>query len=191
VHSIGADTIVQWQFKARTAAATFRIDSVKLVQIGAVVHLDGERDGVGYQWHDQSPNRLDCVLTTTGVSWTKPQRRGYVRGTLTWAGTHEGKSLLGQRALPPGAALDKIFVKPTAGSSGTGLQIGSVSSAGRWVASDTYSTSRKVYASPLNQGQADTTSDNDSTIMVDPDSANYTGSLDVEAIYDVTSQSVA
>ena len=66
------------------------IDDVEIVPIGAVVHLDGDSDGIGYQWHDQSTNKLDAVLTATGVSWTKPKLTPtYFRGFTATAGNEQ------------------------------------------------------------------------------------------------------
>lgn len=63
------------------------VKNVVVRQVGAVVHLDGESDGFGFQWHDQSTNKLDAVRTEAGVSWTKPKLTPtYFRGFTATAG---------------------------------------------------------------------------------------------------------
>lgn len=156
-------------------------------QVGAVCHYDADADGIGYQLHDQGTNKLDAVITPDAASWTKQARRGFVRGTLTWAGTHEGKSLLGQRALPAGSVIDKITTKATASNSGSGLTLGPSNNASRWVAAVAYGTSKKVHTI-ANSGQpAGSTDDaNEHDLLLDPDTANYTGSIQVNVSYEVT-----
>jgi hypothetical protein len=163
---------------------TLSVDNFSVKQIGAVCHLP-LNDGIGYQLHDESTNKLDAVMTTTGVAHLIPQRRGYVRGTLTWAGTHEGKSLLGQRALPDGAMVTQLVRKPTASSSGSGCTIGTTNSATRWQALAALTANTKAVATLANQLPAGT-ADADTDILVDPDTANYTGSITLEAHYALT-----
>jgi hypothetical protein len=162
------------------------IDDVEIVPIGAVVHLDGDSDGIGYQWHDQSTNKLDAVLTATGVSWAKPARRGYVRGTLTWAGTHELKSLLGQRCIPNEARWDAISAKATVGSSGSGIRFADASDTYSIATVSAFTTAKKpitIIAANVFPGG---TSDNNCNLSCDPDTANFTGSIAIEAQYSVT-----
>lgn len=171
---------------ASGTGASFNIDNVSLIQVGAICHFDGDSDGIGYQWHDQSTNKLDATLTTTGVTWTKPQRRGWVRppgGSLSWAGTHEAKSFLGQRCLPNGAVIDLVTSKATVASSGTGFRLVDVNDAA-YVTANAFTTAKKVHTIgtriPLS------TSENATNMAVDPDSANYTGSIEAELHYTVT-----
>jgi hypothetical protein len=161
----------------------YTLANLSVTRVGAVVHLPLD-DGIGYQLHDESTNKLDAVMTTTGVSHILPRRRGYVRGSLTWAGTHEAKSLLGQQAFPSGTVVDLVTYDGSAGSSGSGLTIGSTTTAARWVALDTYTTAKEVgtLANRLPAG----TAANDLDLVVDPDTANYTGTLTVEAHYTLT-----
>jgi hypothetical protein len=56
-----------------TAGESLYVKNFQAIQLGAVTHYDADADGIGYQLHDQSTNKLDAVLTTTGVSWTKPK----------------------------------------------------------------------------------------------------------------------
>lgn len=164
----------------------FVLSGVTLQRLGAVVHLDGDSDGIGYQWHDQSTNKLDAVLTATGVSWAKPARRGYVRGTLTWAGTHELKSLLGQRCIPNEARWDAISAKATVGSSGSGIRFADASDTYSIATVSAFTTAKKpitiISANVFPGG----TSDNNCNLSCDPDTANFTGSIAIEAQYSVT-----
>jgi hypothetical protein len=162
----------------------FEIDDLVITQLGAVVHFDSESNGVGFQWRDSSPNKLDATLTTAAVSWTRPTQRGSVRGTLSWSGTHEAKSLLGQQALPANAVIQHITTISTAASTGTGLTVGTTNSATRWVAANTYTTARKLHTI-ANQLPAGTAA-NDLDIIVDPDSLNFTGSITIEVHYIIT-----
>ena len=171
---------------AASGGASITIDNAVIKTIGAVVHLDGDSDGLGYQWHDQSTNKLDAVLTTTGVSWTKPARRGYVRGTLTWAGTHELKSLLGQRCIPNEARWDAISAKATVGSSGSGIRFADASDTYSIATVSAFTTAKKpitIIAANVFPGG---TSDNNCNLSCDPDTANFTGSIAIEAQYSVT-----
>lgn len=182
-----ADNSIGTTFVATGTTPTWGTGAV--VRAGAVCHYDADADGIGYQLHDQSTNKLDAILTTTGVSWTKPARQGYVRGTLTWAGTHEAKSLLGQRALPAstteGYAVTFITTKATAGSSGSGVTVGVTSNAALFVAANSYTTTKKLHAI-ANSGVGSGITDNETTITVDPDTANFTGSITTEVRYIVT-----
>ena len=68
----------------------FVLSGVTLQRLGAVAHYDADLDGIGYQLHDQSTNKLDAVLTTTGVSWTKPKlTSNFFRGYTATAGNEQ------------------------------------------------------------------------------------------------------
>lgn len=162
----------------------FYIKNLTGFVLGAEVHLP-LNDGIGYQLHDESTNKLDALMTTTGISHLIPQRRGYVRGTLSWAGSHEAKSLLGQRALPPGAVPVLLTRKPTASSTGSGCTIGTTNTAARWQAAAAMAANTKAVAALANQTPA-ASADADHDILVDPDTNNYTGSIEVEMHYAVT-----
>ncbi len=163
------------------ASGSFTLDDLSLKQVGAVVRLPLD-DGIGYQFHDLSTNKLDAVATNTGVAHLLPRERGYVRGTLTWAGTHEGKSLLGQQALEPDCVVEALSLKPTAATSGGGTTFGNTANATRYLGTTTLSTA-KTYkrggAEISNGGVPSGTSANDLDLVIDPDTANYTGSIDV------------
>lgn len=181
------------EFTAQAAAAiqivnfsgSITVDNVTLLPLGAIFAPEANAAGNGYQWKDMSGNKADITVPTSGVSWAVPSNRpNSVRGTLTWSGTHESKSLLGQRALPDGAVLTLLTRKATVASSGSGATIGTTNSATRWQAAATYTTAKAVgtIANALPAGTA--AGDND--IVVDPDTANYTGSIEVEAHYAIT-----
>lgn len=160
------------------------IKNISVTQVGAVVHLQ-LNEGIGYQLHDDSTNKLDAVMTTTGLTHIAPQRWGFVRGTLTWAATHQGQSLLGQRCFPDGVVIERITRKPTASSSGSGLTLGTTNSATRWQALAAITANTKAVATLANALPA-ATADADNDLVVDPDTANFTGSITVEAQYAVT-----
>ena len=176
---------------SNSANANYSISSFSIIKLGAVVHLNMD-DGIGFQLHDASTNKLDAVVTTAslaqglfGFNHIVKERRGYVRGTLTWAGTHEGKSLLGQRALPNNAVVTLIARQPTASSSGSGCTIGTTNSATRWQALAAITANTKAVATVANQLPAGT-ANGDTDILVDPDTANYTGSITTELHYSIT-----
>ncbi|MBS0632017.1 MAG: hypothetical protein JSS11_08900 [Verrucomicrobia bacterium] len=160
-------------------------DDLEIITRGAALHLPLD-DGIGYQLHDASSNELDAVMTTVGLTHAIPVRRGFVRGTLTWAGTHEGKSLLGQRAFPDGFVLGTVTLKPTVSTSGSGSTLGTSNSATRWRGLTALTANAKAVATLANQLPAGTTA-NDADLVLDPDTANYTGSISLEAHYAVTS----
>jgi hypothetical protein len=182
-HSVGLNSTGTSGFTSYASGAKFYLKNFKVYRFGAVVHLP-LNDGIGYQLHDDSTNKLDAVMTTTGISHVIPQRRGYVRGTLTWAGSHEAKSLIGQRALPDGAVMVLLTRDATAVSTGSGCTIGTTTTAARWQAADTYTAAKEV-STLANQLPAGTAA-NDHDIVVDPDTNAYTGSISVEAHYVVT-----
>jgi len=140
--------------------------------------------GAGYQQRDLSGGKRPMTLTTTGVQRLRPDRQGSVTGSLTWADTHEAKSLLGQEALPSNAIIDAITFVATAGSSGDGITIGTTTNPDQFVAVNSYTTTAENFAgsqiaSPFPGG----TATNDLTIVVDPDTANYTGSITTTVTY--------
>lgn len=168
------------------AGQIFYQKTVMLHQVGAVVHLALD-DGIGYQLHDQSTNKLDATRSVSGVSHLIPKRDGYVRtaGTgLSWSGTHESKSVLGQRALPDGAVVTLITRKSSGASSGSGCTIGTTNDATRWQTADTFTTAKEVasLAAQLPAGTADA----DTDILIDPDTANITATIAVEVHYKLT-----
>jgi hypothetical protein len=84
------------EIQIQTAAGQLAANSISFVQLGAVVHLPLD-DGIGYQLHDQSTNKLDAVMTTTGVSHIAPRREAWIRATTNTSGNQQlfGASLIG------------------------------------------------------------------------------------------------
>ncbi len=170
---------------SQIAGDAIHLDDVQVTPLGAIAHYDADADGIGYQLHDQLIHKLDAAITATGARWTKPARRGYVRGTLTWAGTHEPKSLLGNiRDLPNEAVVTLITTKATAATSGSGVSIGSVNTIARYVAANAITTAKKAHT--LANAMPSSSVDGDCTLALDPDTANYTGSITAEVHYSVT-----
>jgi len=166
-------------------AVNYAVSGLSATRLGLLCALDPLEPGLGYQWHDTSGNKLDPILPASGPVFLLPQDRPQtVRATLTWAGTHEAKSLLGQVALPPKAVITSIITEATVASSGSGLTVGSVTTPALFVAANTYTTARKVHtlAAQLPAG----TATNDLSLVLDPDTAAYTGTINVWVNYTVT-----
>jgi hypothetical protein len=186
VEFTAAQTYVK--FSAYDGAATAVFDDVTVIPIGLLLSPDPMEPGIGYQWHDTSRTvgpYPDITLPASGVSWALPGgRSNFVRNTLTWAGTNEAKSLLGQRCFPDGAVMRFGTRKASAGSSGTGLSLGTSNVAPYWQNADTYTTAKEVisFANVLPAG----TANNDHDVLVTPDNAAFTGSQSVEIHYTVT-----
>ena len=164
-------------------AGNFTVDSLVVKEVG-FSHFYPMNDGVGFQAHDESTNKFDAAISTSKTRHLIPQRRGYVRGSLTWSGTHEAKSLLGQRAFPRGTVVDLITRRASASSSGPGCTIGATNDLTRWQAAAAFSTAKAVATLANRQATNDTDAHND--IVVDPDTANFTGTIELEAHYTVT-----
>ena len=166
------------------------IDDVEVIPLGAVAHYDADLDGIGYQLHDQSTNKLDAWVSASGVAWTKPRREGYLRTTLTWAGTHESKYLSGEPissvCMPVTAIVTGVTTKSSAASSGSGLSIAAEWNSANLVALNAFSTTKKIHAL---LGGAVPNGNNDPRFTrygIDPDTVNFTGSIDVELRYSDT-----
>lgn len=162
-------------------------DDLEIYLRGALFFVSPQTsaDGLGYQIHDVGANQVDGLMSVGTWTWTHTAPRGYVRGTLTWAGTHEGKSLLGQRAFPDGFLLGTVTLKPTASTSGSGCTLGTTNSATRWRGLTALTANTKSVAALANQLPAGTNA-NDADLVLDPDTANYTGSISLEVHYLVT-----
>lgn len=169
----------------------FDLDDISIkVATGALFYFELD-EGIGCQAHTHTQHGLDATVgvgSTGGVSdgkWLSARREGYVRNTLSWTGTHEGKSLIGQRALPNGAVITLATTKATAASSGSGQTLGSSSSSTRFVVLNTFSAGVKKVLTITNQlPDANSSSYND--IVLDPDTAAFTGAVAVEVHYRVT-----
>lgn len=166
------------------AGGTVDISNIELYPLGLLCAPESNAPGNGFQWRSasgQSPP-ADITLPASGVPWTLVDTNpNSVRATLTWAGTHEAKSLLGQVAIPANAVITSIITTASTGSSGSGLTVGSVTTPDLFVAANTYTTAKKVHtlAAQLPAG----TATNDLSLVVDPDTANYTGTIQVSINY--------
>ena len=129
-------------------ASSYAIASFVLKQVGAVVHLDGDSDGLGFQWHDYSTNKLDAVLTTTGPSWTNPVRMGYVRALSD--GTTTPQQLTGATSLPANCQLVRIRARSLAGT--PSITLGSSSGGSQYVASVALTAAWKLLTIALTDG---------------------------------------
>lgn len=155
------------------------IRNVRCYAIGLLLAPEGNAPGNGYQWKDMSGNKADITLPVSGVAWVLPDRRpNSVRGTIAWAAAH-GPTTLG--VIPANAVIDDIVSTATAGSSGSGMTVGSVTTPALLVAANVFTTAKKVHtlAARLPAGSAT----NDLTLVVDPDTANFTGSIETEVFY--------
>lgn len=132
---------------------------------------------------DAGANNIPLVLVP-GITPLTTSNRGTISATLTWSGTHEAKSIIGQAALPSNARVDYITSKATAASTGSGMTVGSVTTPALLVAANTYTTAKKDHtlAARLPAG----TASNDLNLVVDPDTNNYTGSITVTVGYTTT-----
>jgi len=186
---VASTTLTGIMFIAGTNATdvdhTFSATGIAVTSIGLLLAPDATATGNGYQLHDVSRTTgpwADITIPATGVTFALPSARGnFVRATLTWAGTHEAKSLLGQVALPSNAVITSIVTTASAGSSGDGLTVGSVTTPALFVAANVYTTAKKVHtlAAQLPAG----TATNDLSVVLDPDTANYTGTIQVSINY--------
>lgn len=171
------------------------VTNFSLERVGAVVHFSSESGGIGLQWHDCSTHKFDAVLTYNPstpkyIEWLNPKRSGYVRtpGTgQTWSSTHEGKSWLGQRALPIGAAPTMLVLTASAATTGGGATVGSTNSATRWGAATALAANTRKKITLANDFPASATTINDNDLVTEPDTAaNYTGTIVGEMHYSVT-----
>jgi|GEM_PF-1582892 len=101
--------------------------------------------------------------------------------TLSWDGTnHTAQSLTGGKAFEAGFVPTMISLVPDAASSGDGWTIGTSADADQYKTVASYSTGKTIYtqadfASRVPGGTGATNLD----LLIDPDTANYTGSIEV------------
>lgn len=181
----GVGVAVALVIDASSDIGSLSLTGAVLLSRGTLAQFDAYQPGAGYQWHDVSGTTppADIILPASGVEWLLPATTGThtVRGHATWTGTHEAKSLLGQVALPGNARVLSITTSATTASSGSGLTLGTTNTAARWVALNTYGTGLKAHtvANPFPAATAAA----DLDIVVDPDTANFTGTIDVVVEY--------
>jgi hypothetical protein len=173
-------------FQLVSPAGTAVIDDLTITPIGLLLAPEAAAPGNGYQWKDMSGNKADITLPAAGVAWALPDRRpNSVRGTLTWAGSSEWKTVIGQRSLPNDAVITLLTLRGTANTTGSGTKVSSNNTDGRWSAAAAISANTKVVRTLANQLPAGT-ADADCDIAVDPDTNNYTGSIEIEAFYSLS-----
>jgi hypothetical protein len=164
----------------------YSISGLAVYPLGLLLAPEANAPGNGYQWKDMSGNKANITLPTTGVAWALPDRRpNSVRGTLTWAGSSEWKTVIGQRSLPNDAVITLLTLRGTANTTGSGTKVSSNNTDGRWSAAAAISANTKVVRTLANQLPAGT-ADADCDIAVDPDTNNYTGSIEIEAFYSLS-----
>lgn len=97
--------------RSTVASGSFTLDNVRLLQVGAIVHLPLD-DGIGFFLVDQSANKLHAVGTATGVAHVIAKGAGRVRYTTN---TNGNQQILGQQALPANARI-RSWVIDSAGT---------------------------------------------------------------------------
>lgn len=132
----------------RTGATDFVLTDVKSQRLGAVVHYDADLDGIGYQLHDQSTNKLHARLTTTGVSWTKAATMGYVKALSD--GTTSAQALGGGTILPANCQIVRVRARSISGT--PSITLGTSSGGSQIVASVALSTTWKDLTIALTGG---------------------------------------
>jgi hypothetical protein len=153
--------------------ATVDIDDLEFIQIGALslpavqpTAIIDDASGIG-----GNPGRLVGLVPVTA-------RKTFEHtGTASWTATHEAKSVFGGQPFRGNVLITDIITKSTAASTGSGLTVGNTASNSRYVAANTYTTAKKVHT--LANRMPAATAANDLDIVVDPDTANYTGDITV------------
>ena len=164
------------------------IDDLECIFLGVDLFLPME-EGIGYQFHDVSGDRLDVSanpnFSPAPYFHALPKKNGYVRNTVTWSGSAEDRSLLGHAAFPSGAVTTLATLHST-GAATTGPTVGTTNNAS-WVTSSVpYSAGQKKVISPVNViAAANTLADRDRRIVPNGGS-NYTGTITYEEHYTVT-----
>lgn len=164
---------------------SYEISGFTVKRLGLIFAQDSSQS-FDYQLLDVSGNKADITIPASGVRPAIPNVGGQrsVRAALTWSGSHEAKSVLGQIAIPASAQITSIVTEATAGSAGSGLTVGSVTTPALFVAANGYTTTKKLHtlAAVFPAGSAT----NDLSLVVDPDTQNYTGTINVTINYILT-----
>jgi hypothetical protein len=97
----------------------FHVDDVRIIPLGAVVHLP-LNDGAGLQLRDDSTNRLHALMTTTGVSHILPKLGGAfpLRFTTSTSGNQQA---LGAACVPLNVQVLRIRARTQSGTSTVSL----------------------------------------------------------------------
>lgn len=145
---------------------------------GVVVDLDFSV-GAGGVFPDKSGNGFHGYSLVATHTHLIPKQTGQIKGRLTWAGTHEQKEFLASAALmPANAVVTGIVIESTQASSGSGITIGDAATANYWVAAVAFTTAKQA----LTLAQVFPAS-GQTRILVDPDTNNFTGSIDITLNY--------
>lgn len=157
------------------------VDDWEVVALGTVVRHTAQAGAVTHP--DDSGNNL-TLYTTSGVTTFGDKPAIYqLRGELSWSGSHESKALVADQALLPATAvIESITLVADASTSGTGITVGDGDTAAYWVAATAATAGAPIYAT-LAQRFPASNATADLKIYVDPDSANYTGSIAVTINY--------
>jgi hypothetical protein len=159
------------------------IDNIQITQIGALIQPTFQPGPV---IADSGPNGISGVCI--GMNQIAHNSIcGEISSQVSWSGTHEPKRIFATATpyLPQNAVITSITTKATAASTGSGLTIGTTNSNNRYVTLNTYTTAAKSHA--LSNRIPASTATNDLDIVIDPDTANYTGTISVTIKYYVSS----
>jgi len=160
-----------------TAAANWEVDYIKILRPGLI-------DDPYYQPALATGDRLGRMsrrllgITPVPALGTS---QVVISHTLSWDGTnHTAQSLTGGQAFEAGFVPTMISLVPDAASSGDGWTIGTSADADQYKTVASYSTGKTIYtqadfASRVPGGTGATNLD----LLIDPDTANYTGSIEV------------
>ncbi|PAW75166.1 MAG: hypothetical protein B9S38_02450 [Verrucomicrobiia bacterium Tous-C4TDCM] len=174
---------------ANDLAHTLTVSGLVVDTPGACFAPELSAPGNGFQWRDMSGNRYDVLLPVTGVAWAICDcRPNSFRQVFTYAAAFDAR-YLGSAAhaiIPPGGVLREISVKASAATSGTGVRLSSANTLGQWTGSQTFTAGQKRLMTLTNRLPASPAATNDRNVYLVPDSANYTGTVEVEALYDIT-----
>lgn len=141
-------------------------------------------DGGGYQPKNPrfSNGSSHWEMSTDGITRLHEPKYGYLQTELTWAGTHEAKQITADQSAYPAATVEWIKLFPTASTSGSGATVGTVNDPDQFITATAltggtdYMTGTNLTLQTAFPGG---TAENDLTFVVDPDTSNYTGTIEV------------
>lgn len=172
-----------------SAGGTATIDSITLVPLGVTFAPEANAPGNGFQWRDMSGNREDVLLPVTGVSWALPDRRpNSFRQVFTYSAANDARYLgsSSHAILPVGGVLRELAVKYSAATSGSGGRFSSANTLGQWTNQQTFTAGQKRLMTLNNRLPLSPAAVNDRNIYLVPDTVAHTGTIEVEALYDIT-----
>jgi hypothetical protein len=165
------------------ATNSFTVSNFSLIPLGSLIQPVFQPGPV---IADSGPNGISGVCI--GMNQVAHNSIwGEVSGQATWAGTHEAKRIFATATpyLPQNAVITSITTKATAASTGSGLTIGTTNSNNRYVTLNAYTTAAKSHALANRLPSGITANELD--IVIDPDTANYTGTIQITIKYYVSS----